>query len=217
MADDPLFRMRIGFNKTGRAALLSHLEVARSLERTVRRARLPFAVSNGFSPHMRISFGSALPVGTGSTCECCDVLLTRYIEPDTALEALIAGCVPDLMVTQCCFIGRKDPAASAAFPYSTYRISIDGSPDAEFLPQQVTVVRKKKERTLDVGEFLIGPIMFDDGGLTLTLEQKPTGSLRPDVLMDAWSAAQKEGFRVISLTRIAQSPVRPSIGKGSGA
>ena len=53
MADPRLFRLRVTFHETGRLAMLSHLELARALERAVRRAQLPFAVSQGFSPHMR--------------------------------------------------------------------------------------------------------------------------------------------------------------------
>ena len=52
MPDPNLFRLRMTFCKQGRLAMLSHLEVARALERAVRRAGLPFAVSQGFSPHM---------------------------------------------------------------------------------------------------------------------------------------------------------------------
>ena len=73
MADPRLFRLRVRYAKSGRLALLSHLEVVRALERAVRRARLPFAVTNGFSPHMRIAFGAALPVGVGGSDEFFDL------------------------------------------------------------------------------------------------------------------------------------------------
>lgn len=63
MADPRLFRLRVTFHETGRLAMLSHLELARALERAVRRAQLPFAVSQGFSPHMRIAFGRLCPWG----------------------------------------------------------------------------------------------------------------------------------------------------------
>ncbi|WP_270297726.1 TIGR03936 family radical SAM-associated protein, partial [Eggerthella sinensis] len=61
------------------------------LERAVRRAGLPFAVSQGFSPHMKIAFGAALPVGVGGTHELFDGQLTRYVPADEALEALQAA------------------------------------------------------------------------------------------------------------------------------
>ena len=88
MPDPNLFRLRATYCKQGRLALLSHLEVARALERAVRRAGLPFAVSQGFSPHMKIAFGAALPVGVGGTCELFDLQMTRYVPPDEVLEAL---------------------------------------------------------------------------------------------------------------------------------
>jgi len=42
MADPSLFRLRVVFAKSGRLCQLSHLEIARTLERIVRRAQLPF-------------------------------------------------------------------------------------------------------------------------------------------------------------------------------
>ena len=80
------FRLRVCFAKRGRAAYLSHLEVAHALERAVRRAGLPYAITQGFSPHMKIAFGAALPVGIGGERELFDVYLTSYIPPEEALQ-----------------------------------------------------------------------------------------------------------------------------------
>ncbi len=91
MADPRLFRLRVTFRETGRLAMLSHLELARALERAVRRAQLPFAVSQGFSPHMRIAFGAALPVGVGGTAEIFDLFLTDYVPAPRALAPPASG------------------------------------------------------------------------------------------------------------------------------
>ena len=106
-----VFRLRARYIEQGRLALLSHLEVAHTLERTVRRAGLPFAVSQGFSPHMKIAFGAALPVCVGSTSEIFDVQLTSYVALDKALDALQAASVPDLMVQECRYIEKAAAAA----------------------------------------------------------------------------------------------------------
>ena len=143
MAEQQTFRMRITFAKQGRLALLSHLEIARALERAVRRAQLPFAVSQGFSPHMKIAFGAALPVGVGGTHEMVDLQLVRYVRPDEALAALQAASVPDLMVKECVYIEPKAPAASAAFPLSTYRAILSAAPAQLPVPAQVRIIRKK--------------------------------------------------------------------------
>lgn len=188
MPDPSLFRLRVTFCKQGRLALLSHLELARALERAVRRAGLPFAVSQGFSPHMKIAFGAALPVGVGGTRELFDLQMTRYVSPERALEALQVASVPDLMVKSCEYIDPHAPAASAAFPVGTYRALLSCAPAQLPVPEGVTVVRKKKEKTLAVAEFLAGDMALSGATLTFSLESKPTGSLRPDVLLAACCA-----------------------------
>ena len=185
MAEQQTFRMRITFAKQGRLALLSHLEVARAIERAVRRAQLPFAVSQGFSPHMKIAFGAALPVGVGGTHEMVDLQLLRYVRPEEALLVLQKESVPDLMVKECVYIEPKAPAASAAFPLSTYRALLSAAPAQLPVPEQVHIIRKKKEKVLDVADFLVGDMLLEGASLTFTLEQKPTGSLRPDKLLAA--------------------------------
>ena len=181
--------------------MLSHLEVAHALERVVRRAGLPFAISQGFSPHMKIAFGSALPVGVGSTCEIFDLQLTRYVPPAEALEALQRASVPDLMVRECAYIENKAPAASVAFPFSTYEARFSEPVGAIDAPETVTVVRKRKEKVLEVAQFLAEPFEFDGNRVTFTLEAKPTGSLRPDVLLEHCGI----DANVVSVTRIAQN------------
>ena len=109
------FRLRVHFTKKGRLAFLSHLELTSALERAVRRAKLPFAVSNGFSPHMKLSFGSALPVGVGSTCEIFDITLTTYVNPEKVIEALQSKTVPDLNFFDAKYVDNKASAASIAY------------------------------------------------------------------------------------------------------
>ena len=202
------FRMRICYQKQGRAAMLSHLEVTRALERVIRRAGLPYAITNGFSPHMRASFGSALPVGVGSTGEYLDVLLTEHVDEGEALAALQAASAPALMVLGCEYVSRRAPAASAAFPYSTYvaefsaPLPFDDASDL-LIPQTVTVIRKKREKVLNVADYLQPDSILDGSRFVFTLESGDVGNLRPDVLVSAIADALP-GIRVQSITRIAQ-------------
>ena len=195
-----VFRLRSTFVEQGRLALLSHLEVAHALERTVRRAGLPFAVSQGFSPHMKIAFGAALPVGVGSVCEIFDLQLTDYVAPDKALAVLQAASVPDLMVQDCAYIEKSAPAASVAYPFSTYEVRLDAPVERIEAPDEITVVRKRKEKTLVVADFLAGPFEVAGNLAMFTLEAKPTGSLRPDVLLAHCDIPAE----VVSITRVRQ-------------
>ncbi|MEG1831069.1 MAG: TIGR03936 family radical SAM-associated protein [Raoultibacter sp.] len=212
MADPQLFRLRVFFVKAGRCALLSHLEVARALERAVRRAKLPYAISQGFSPHMKISFGAALPVGVGGTQECFDLHTTHYVAPDAVCAALQAASVPDLMVQSCAYIAAKDPAASAAFPVGVYEALLSAPLTTLAVPTHISVVRKKKEKQLVVADYLVEEVQQSeetsattDGGarLTFALVSRPTGSLRADILMAEILKANPH-VTLKTLTRTAQ-------------
>ena len=157
MADPRLFRLRVTFRESGRLSMLSHLELARALERAVRRAQLPFAVSQGFSPHMRIAFGAALPVGVGGTAEIFDLFLTDYVPALRALAALQEASPADLYPIEARYIEARDAAASVALPVSTYEVVLSEAPRAVVVPEAITVVRKKKEKTLVPSDFLVGP------------------------------------------------------------
>ena len=226
MTDPANFRLRVTFCKQGRLAMLSHLEIARALERAVRRAGLPYAISQGFSPHMKIAFGAALPVGVGGDCELFDLQLTRYVAPQKALEALQRASVPDLMPSAARYIEHTAPAASVAFPKSTYVARLAVVPKGGVVvPDTVKVVRKKKEKELAVGEFLLGALELEpaddearpgevasdvpagDGAvaqLRFKLESKPTGSLRPDILLANCTDAAGNSLQITTITRVAQ-------------
>lgn len=201
MTDPRLFRLRCVHVKQGRLALLSHLELARTVERTVRRAGLPFAITQGFSPHMKIAFGSALPVGVGSTCELFDVMLTHYVPVDQALLLLQAASVPDLMIQDCFYMEPTALAASVAFPFCTYEAMFDKPVLSAVVPDQISVVRKRKEKTLIVADYLVNPFEYDDHRVRFTLRSRASGSLRPDVLMEHCEF----DAHLLGITRVAQS------------
>lgn len=211
MADPRLFRLRVVFAKRGRLSMLSHLELCRALERAVRRAKLPYAVSQGFSPHMRIAFGAALPVGVGGTHEFFDLFLERYVAPLKALAALQSAIADDLMVESCEYVEHSAPAASVAFPLCTYRAVLSCEMGEVIVPETITVVRKKKEKQLVVAEFLRGDVQHEGNEFTFVLEAKPTGSLRPDLFVAECLKASAEAgkvpadVRVCTITRVAQA------------
>lgn len=209
MSKNTNLRLRVEFRETGRLAMLSHLELARALERAVRRADLPYAVSQGFSPHMKIAFGAALPVGVGGLHEYFDLQTTEYMAPEAIIEALQKASVPDLYPISCEYITNKVAAASVGFPFCTYQAQLSCEIDELKVPESITVVRKKKEKTLVLADFLVGPIVCEGSMVTFTLESKPTGSLRPDVLMQHALQLTNEGRDVRGEERVVlQSMLR---------
>ena len=78
VADQPAVvqRLIVRYAKRSRMRFASHRDIARAVERGVRRARLPIAYSAGFTPHPKISYAGAAPTGTASEAEYLEISLT---------------------------------------------------------------------------------------------------------------------------------------------
>ena len=66
-------RIRVKFTKTGPLKFIGHLDVMRYFQKAIRRADIPAALSEGFSPHMIMSFAQPLGVGKTSSGEYFDL------------------------------------------------------------------------------------------------------------------------------------------------
>lgn len=199
--ENRVFRLRVTYRMTGRLALLSHLEVTHALERIVRRAKLPFALSQGFSPHMKISFGGALPVGVGGEREIFDLQLTAYVAPTKVLSALQQASPGDLMPIECAYVEPKAAAASVTYPFSVYEATFGHAIETVAWPPEIEVVRKGKAKTLVVDDYLVGAPLVEGSRLVFQLESTQAGTLRPDVFLGACLPDDP----AISIMRVSQS------------
>src|SRR5436190_9879918 len=87
-------KVRIRFSKLGKSRFTSHRGVARIWERALRRAAVPVAYTEGFSPHPKLSFGLALSTSHESLGEYLDVDLAEPV----ALEEFPARLDPGLPI-----------------------------------------------------------------------------------------------------------------------
>lgn len=79
---EPVSKIRFQFTKGEEVKFISHLDLVNVFTRAFRRANIPIAYSQGFSPHPKINFSSALPVGTTSLAEFADIELEEDIDPE---------------------------------------------------------------------------------------------------------------------------------------
>ncbi|PIW40369.1 MAG: hypothetical protein COW22_02130, partial [Chloroflexi bacterium CG15_BIG_FIL_POST_REV_8_21_14_020_46_15] len=74
-------RLRVRFGRGEEVKFIAHLDIVRFWERAFRRAEIPLAYSQGFTPHPRISLAAPLPVGVTSEFELMDVWLKQWMPP----------------------------------------------------------------------------------------------------------------------------------------
>src|ERR1700735_4514151 len=87
-------RLIVRYAKRSRMRFASHRDIARAVERGVRRARLPIAYSAGFTPHPKISYAGAAPTGTASEAEYLEIALTSACPAPDVRDRLDAA-LPD--------------------------------------------------------------------------------------------------------------------------
>lgn len=93
-------KLRVRFQKLGKVRWISHRDIARCVERAVRRGNLPVAYSEGFSPRPRISFGLALPTGAESLAEYLDIDFgTNEVDLDAVAPTLSVGLPVGIDIT----------------------------------------------------------------------------------------------------------------------
>jgi len=166
-------KVRIRFSKLGKVRFTSHRDVARIWERALRRAAVPVAYTEGFSPHPKLSFGLALSTGHESLGEYLDVDIAGDTADPVAVEDLPARLDPGLPigldVQAAAEIAPGTPSLQQAVTSCTWHIEVtglDGDRDAAELSDRVA-------RCLDADS------------LVVTRErkgQKVTDDLRPAIL-----------------------------------
>ena len=95
------------YTKTGAARYLSLHDVRRAWERATRRAGLPLAYSQGFSPKPRLSFGPPLAVGDEGLRECLVISLRELLPPRAVHERLTAAAVDGLSPRELAQVSRR--------------------------------------------------------------------------------------------------------------
>ena len=146
-----LFRLRCAYPKSDRLSFLGHLELISTVERSVRRAGLPFAVSNGFARRMRIQFSSALPVGVSSLAEYFDLFLTERLDEYDALATIAAYSPAPLRPVRARYMPSSLPALEAWLDRSSWTLdlgpSIDGAlAEPSMYPRGTSRMRSRKGR-----------------------------------------------------------------------
>ena len=173
-------RIRVRFAKRGRLRFLSHRDVARSVERAVRRAGIPVAHSHGFSPHPRLSWIGAAPTGAASEAEYLEIGLTRPLDP-ADLAAALDAALPDGLDVLAAAVAEGTPLAER-IDASEWRIELPGvAPDdlrsavAALEAAEAVVVERvtpSGRRQIDVRAALVGATVS-------TPEPTPGSSLPP--------------------------------------
>ena len=197
MSRQPQIRYRIWFGKTGPLQYTSHLDLARTWERTLRRAQAHLIYSQGYNPRPRIQLAAALPLGYVSTCEIIDIWLmaNHTTQPEELLHRLRKSAPLGLMVTRIEQIPLSSPALPATVRTATYEVRIKERISAsevarrvEALLGKVSHLQERRGKVYDLRPLIQHLSVADTEGLTLRMTlttSQDAGTGRPDTVVAA--------------------------------
>lgn len=93
-------RLRAEYRVGPDLRFLANLDMMHLMERTLRRAKIPYLLSEGFNPHIRLSMGTVLPVGLWGEKEYFDLELQTMPVPEF-VNAMNKALPPGMHISLC--------------------------------------------------------------------------------------------------------------------
>lgn len=185
--------VRVWFEKKGDARYISHLDLSRCMQRALKRSGLPIWYTEGFHPHVYVTFALPLSLGQESRCEIMDFRLYEERPLNEVFAALAAAMPPDLPVTRCAFPVQKPKEIAS----SVYKILLPGQAEARSgaeaffgRPSVLVTKRTKKggEKTVELAPHLASAacrVRDEDLEITLTLPAGCGDTINPSLVTGA--------------------------------
>jgi len=209
-------RIRVRYEKTGKVRFISAIDLGRVWERALRKADLPIAFSEGFSPHPKISFTDALPLGYASTGEYAELAFAAPVALDRCVQALNAAFPPGVWISRAVDVVDGAPKFNSWLTASCWDMSYTDVPgfleavDAVRAAETLPVLRQRKgpARTVDLRP-AIHRISGDNGVVRVILHHV-SPPVRPSELHLALENFHPGMPEPTLITRVAQGTPSPS-------
>ncbi len=131
-------RLRVTFSKQGALRYTGHLDLHKIWERSIRRAKLPLAYSQGYHPQPKIQLAAALPLGFASRAEVMDIWLNEDV--DEVVPALQANVPPGLTILQAEPVDERAPSLQTQVIAAEYQVEITEAGYASGLNERIASV-----------------------------------------------------------------------------
>ena len=204
-------KVRIKFAKQGAMKFIGHLDIMRYFQKAVKRAGLDAAYSEGFSPHMIMSFAAPLGVGVTSEGEYFDLELKTPMSSEEAVERLNQVMVEGMEVLSVREVpeGKKGKAMSlvAAADYLvSFREGMEPGKDwKEKVPafveqQEIRILKKtkKNEKEVDIKPYIY-EMEIRGESIFLKLAAGSVKNTKPELVMEAFYGFCGQEFQPLSL------------------
>ena len=92
--------VRIKFTKVGDLMYISHLDLARTMQRIILRSGIDIWYSEGFNPQPKMVFALPLPTGVESNCELMDIKINSFMSNEEIMNRINENFPKDMRVLE---------------------------------------------------------------------------------------------------------------------
>lgn len=211
--------MRFKFSRGPELKYISHLDILRVFERSIKRARLPIAYTQGFNPRQKLIFGLPMSIGLTSDSEYSDIEFSEDISPETFVNAINKGLPEGIRVKDAVSLTSKgnimNQITAAKYEIMFEVDVVDDSADINDLvnnmisKEEIIVMKKSKKgmRPVDIKPWIYSLSAYKNDNNSFRLEAFISAgakeNLRADLLMEAFSQESGLDIKVTSIHRSA--------------
>lgn len=197
----PVYDIRAFYRKEGRAKYISHLDLYRTIQRSFQRSKLPIWFTQGFNPHIYLTFALPIALGYEGVEESFDFRLRENLPEEEILSRLNAALPEGIVISRIAAPQKKAEEIEKA-EYSLLFSAKDiptGKLLADFdafLAQDAILTEKRtkkgpKEIDLKPGIFASKTGLSGDAvALEITLPAGIFQNINPTLLTDAFAAGK---------------------------
>ncbi len=192
-------RMMVVFEKGAPLRYIGHLDLMRTVQRALRRSNLPVKYSNGFNPHIRLSFAAPLSVGVIGLRELMEVPVEDGLTEEAFVSRMNAVLPSCLQIRFCRSVPDEFPALMSLVAGADYRITFAKTEEGEkaagqfeaFMALESYVAQRRTksgENPCDIRPFVIdGRIAENETEYVVELRTIATqaGMLKPSLWFDS--------------------------------
>lgn len=179
--------IRIKFIKTGRLRYISHLDLCRTVQSAMIRAKIPLWYTEGFNPHPKMVFTQPLPLFAESRCELLDIKIVEEMPCEEILNRLRRALTDEL--APIAVYTPTDKLADIAYAeYEIRDISVSAEKLKCMLSGSIEVTKKTKsgqEKTVDIRPQVKSVSLRPDGTVACVLSASGSEYLNPEIFARA--------------------------------
>lgn len=183
--------IRLKFSRKGPVAYLGHLDILRYFQKAIARAELDIKYSEGFNPHMILSFAYPLGVSMETEGDYADITVNTYVSLEDVKNRLNSVMNEGISIVDATIVPDDALNAMASVAAADYLIKVNEDVNQEaidkFLAQNEIIILKEGKKGVKEADIKPGIFKLEamEDGLFMSLKSGSGENIKPVSVIDA--------------------------------